>query len=397
MQNGEAAPAYQSLLLELEALERALQQLNTLKPTQHELLQLNSIRATALSCERPLQRFLDKISKFDARLGITNVKTNRYKGFPRRIQWQLMYKKDAKEIRAILGSHVSTINLLLMTQTVQSVTRAEDNRAEVACGLEQRILAHRRLLEDVNVKAETSLNQHSETISNLENQEASLNTLVDKAEATSVQLRDQNLNLHEVRSIVGSTQEQTMSILASATEILSLVTSGLMTLRSISEQMYRMLKLCADFTHEMRTTMTALVQLFSSLQASLRRIERSLPLRINLPIVQFTDALGETMALPFQICQQFSTFKAMLGVIFLDKPGKWRVDLGQYLIMNGQGGRLLTETAWKHSVRENDHLLMCMVLNELYAHESICPFPSCQVSLEGAEASNGGRTCKTCG
>jgi hypothetical protein len=55
--NGEAAPDYQSLLLELEALGRALHQLENLQPTKHELLQLNAIRATALTCQRPLQDF----------------------------------------------------------------------------------------------------------------------------------------------------------------------------------------------------------------------------------------------------------------------------------------------------------------------------------------------------
>lgn len=142
LQNGEAAPMYQSLLLELEALDRALHQLQTLQPSQNELLQLNSIRATALSCGRPLQEFLDKISKFQPALGTFEMKDNRFKGFPRRMQWRMMYKDDVVELRSILGSHVATINLLLMTQTVRSITMAENKRAKVACGLEKKIMAH---------------------------------------------------------------------------------------------------------------------------------------------------------------------------------------------------------------------------------------------------------------
>lgn len=63
-----------------------------------------------------------------------------------------MYKEDVLELRSILGSHVATINLLLMTQTVRSITIAENDRAEVACEFGKRISAHRALLEGVKDK-----------------------------------------------------------------------------------------------------------------------------------------------------------------------------------------------------------------------------------------------------
>jgi len=81
LQNGEAALAYQSLLLELEALSRALHQLQTFEPTKHELLQLSASRATALTCQQPLEDFLAKISSFEGRLDTLNVKNNKSKGF----------------------------------------------------------------------------------------------------------------------------------------------------------------------------------------------------------------------------------------------------------------------------------------------------------------------------
>jgi methyl-accepting chemotaxis protein len=139
----------------------------------------------------------------------------------------------------------------------------------MACGLEQKILAHRRLLEDVNVKVEASLNQHSETNSKLEGQAASLDTLVSQVEAMKVHSYDQSTSVQAMQSTVENTREQTTSILASVMEVLSLVTSGLITLRSISEQMYNMLNLCAKFTTEMRLQMGKLLQLFSLVQASL--------------------------------------------------------------------------------------------------------------------------------
>jgi len=68
-----------------------------------------------------------------------------------------MYKEDAEQLRSTLGSHVATINLLLITQTVGSISAAENDRERLACELQTKILAHRRLLEDVKGKVEVSL------------------------------------------------------------------------------------------------------------------------------------------------------------------------------------------------------------------------------------------------
>lgn len=90
-----------------------------------------------------------------------------------------MYKDDVVELRSTLGSHVATINLLLMTQTVRS---SENDRAEVACGLDKKLVANRGLLEEVKVKMELSVNQHSEMRSLLEHQTESLQRLEKEAE-----------------------------------------------------------------------------------------------------------------------------------------------------------------------------------------------------------------------
>ncbi|KAH8772220.1 ankyrin repeat-containing domain protein [Hyaloscypha sp. PMI_1271] len=87
----------------------------------------------------------------------------------------------------------------------------------------------------------------------------------------------------------------------------------------------------------------------------------------------------------------------MIGMIFNDKQGKSRVETGQYLIMNARGGRLLREISWQHAIKQDDHLSMSMILNELDAKDGICPFPSCKASLSGVQVKNGGQTCLECG
>ncbi len=115
-QNGEAASKYQGLIIELESLERALSRLYTLKPTHHELVHLDAIRAAATACKRPLESFLAKIEKFDKRLGTRKTNDNKFKGAGRRIQFNTACEEDVKELRTTLASHVLTINTLLMTQ-----------------------------------------------------------------------------------------------------------------------------------------------------------------------------------------------------------------------------------------------------------------------------------------
>ena len=115
-QNGEATSKYQDLIIELESLERALSRLYTLKPAEHELVHLDAIRAAATTCKRPLESFLAKIEKFEKRLGVQNAKDNQFKGAGRRIQFNVAFEEDVKELRTTLASHVLTINTLLTTQ-----------------------------------------------------------------------------------------------------------------------------------------------------------------------------------------------------------------------------------------------------------------------------------------
>jgi hypothetical protein len=101
-------------------LSRSLSQLQRLNPGPNELVRLESIWAAAQSCQIPLDKFLKKIEKFEARLGTWNTGTHTrgVATFSRRMQWRLMFKDDVKELQAALGGQVATISLLLITQAV---------------------------------------------------------------------------------------------------------------------------------------------------------------------------------------------------------------------------------------------------------------------------------------
>jgi hypothetical protein len=312
------------------------------------------------------------------------------------MQWRLVYKDEVKALRAKLGSHVATISLLLMTQAVSSITTAEHDRAEATCGLQAKILAHRRLLEDVQTKVDSLLSHQLETKGQLERQADTIGTLDRKADQTTQQLHDEHNLIQEFKSIAMTTGERTRSILAIATETLSQATQGLLTLRDIAIQLYNLAAVITKFTVETQESIALLMRQFARIYSILHILQGSIATRICPPIVQFTDALGETLALPYQICLQWKTFRLMLNAIFEGRPGKSRVERGNFLIMHAAGGRRLLEDSWTHAIRGGDHLQMSIVLDDLLAEQDFCPFPSCKASLLNAEASNGGKTCPRC-
>jgi hypothetical protein len=384
-------------LIELETVQRALRQLQALKPARHELLQLNSIRATVCACQKPLQDFLDKISKFERRLGAFNAGNQKWKGFPRRIQFRVTFKDDIKELRCFLASHIATINMLLMTQAVSSISLAETDRYALATGLESKILENRRLLVGIGDNVNLTLAQQRNMRNHLHQQDSTLEELGNKQDGTNDRLRDQTAVIQSVRNTAGQTHTQTTSILGATTQILAMVTSGLVRLDVISQQLGRMLQICANFTIEMRTAMHQILDTFSSIHSILLRVDQNLPRQPSLPIVLLTTALGEVMVLPYQLCQDWRTFKQLLRVIFLDRPGRHRVLAGMYSIMNKQGGRIIQEHSWRHAISQGDHLSMSMILEEPSADSNTCPFPTCQASTTDAQIENGGHRCSKCG
>lgn len=99
------------------------------------------------------------------------------------------------------------------------------------------------------------------------------------------------------------TEERTRSILAVATDTLSQATLGLLTLRDAAVQLYNFTASITKFTVEILESIALLMSQFARIYKVLQVLETSLTRRICPPIVQFTDALGETMALPYQMCQ----------------------------------------------------------------------------------------------
>jgi hypothetical protein len=95
-----------------------MEQISKLGTGERQLNQLDRIKAIIKSCQDPLQKFLDRISKFDQSLGAQSVRAKSAKNLGRRVQWKLAYKDDVTELRAVLRGHVGLLTLLINLQTL---------------------------------------------------------------------------------------------------------------------------------------------------------------------------------------------------------------------------------------------------------------------------------------
>jgi hypothetical protein len=83
-----AAFEYQLVQIELEALARTLKHLEALEPNESNIAHLNAIRGMALTYRIPLQGFLEKIEKFERRMGAFSMDRSA-KAFGRKSQWAI--------------------------------------------------------------------------------------------------------------------------------------------------------------------------------------------------------------------------------------------------------------------------------------------------------------------
>ena len=111
----EALTEYRALLLELDLLAQILDQIDgqarNLEHSDDSTNHFELIRACCSACQEPLQKFLDKISKFEPSLGVWATDGKAMKGVGRKIQWKVAYEEDVRELRAILMAY--TVRILL--------------------------------------------------------------------------------------------------------------------------------------------------------------------------------------------------------------------------------------------------------------------------------------------
>lgn len=114
--SGGASSEYQGAVVELENLQRTLQHLASIKPTEGNINHVNAIRGMALACQLPLQDFRAKLSKYEASLGPW-ASHSFLRNATRKAQWATAFSDDVKQLRALVAAKQITISLLLAAHT----------------------------------------------------------------------------------------------------------------------------------------------------------------------------------------------------------------------------------------------------------------------------------------
>ena len=107
---------YQSIFIELKALEDVLQHLRALEPTEDNLHHINAIRCMALACQLPLSDFLVSIERYESSLGPWSKQTV-LGSASHKVKWALSITEQVEKIRALVAAKNISINMLLATHS----------------------------------------------------------------------------------------------------------------------------------------------------------------------------------------------------------------------------------------------------------------------------------------
>lgn len=399
----ESATDYQDLLIELEALDRALKQLFSIEPAEHEAKRLDAVRALALTCLGPLEAFLEKIEKFEHSLGPWNVRKNGLRGLHRRLQWSILYKDDVALLRSRLAPKISTITILLLTATSNLLAKAESDRHGIAKEVAQKLFDQNALLqrlEGATIAISTSQSRieenHEVHEQHLKTQDTLLASLQESSLAANAQIHSTHGVLLATQKDVSDIKDTTSSLLGRALNILTIVATGISKVNDIAARMRQLVSLTTDFTTEMRDAVAKLFHEFLQMQRRLAQIERFLPRQIDLPVVRFRDAFNDMRSLPYDLSRNWQTFQGLVTVVFTNRQGLNRVNRGLYFITHTRIGQRLKPEFWSKAIEPNDELSMTMILDDVEGEEGICPWPLCHGITKDIEITNGGKFCPDC-
>lgn len=107
---------FKELTLELNAVQRALNRIEHLRPSSGQEQSVNAIKAVALLCQHPLQEFASKLEKYESLGHVAGTKTDQIKRWKLKLQWGFTMEEEVQKIRTILAAHMASLNVRLSTQ-----------------------------------------------------------------------------------------------------------------------------------------------------------------------------------------------------------------------------------------------------------------------------------------
>ncbi|KIW99485.1 uncharacterized protein Z518_11224 [Rhinocladiella mackenziei CBS 650.93] len=395
----ESASVYQDLILELDALDRALKNIYTVRPGTYELRTLDAVRALASVCQRSLEEFLGKIEKFKKGLGTSHATKHPFRRLSRGLQWSFAWKDEVENLRKRLIPKVSTILLLLATQTTETLAKAELDRADLAQAATETQIAILQRLENTNLTGYSKIDQvvgQERAISDSLLAQNGLLREIQHQATTNPQMISLSGDISAVQRQVAVIKADTTSIIDFMAKMMVFFMERVSRIQQIAELISGSVQLTTNMTRDVLQTMASLLQEFWEVRGQLARIEHSLPMRIDCPMVQFRDAFKNVTLFPYHVFRQWEGARRLVAAIFVNRRGLRRVEMGHWFVTHVRRGTRLEPQFWDNAIEPGDELFMTMVFDNIEAPEGFCPIPSCKAVTRNEEIIYGGRHCPKC-
>ncbi|KAG8162951.1 hypothetical protein KVR01_007429 [Diaporthe batatas] len=386
---------FQELQAELGLMKSTLSHVLQLQPqaeSPEETASIEQIRAIALHCQRPLLDFVEKLRRREPCLGHFKT-TSTLATVGARLHWTLISRADVDDLRRVLLSQMLALNVLLGTHqlkclhllkpVVTSIAERPDGSNEI-----------KAISEKIDVLGELSKRAPS-AIMDLRNLIVGQNTV------STTQIATIGRNCDEIRDNVTSLS---LSVTAGKRSNKRL-SRALIRLFSVIEDIRALLFSLLQYSRDALETIQKNASMLMSIQATMRRIAEgieSIPLHLSLPIIRLDDALGESWALPFQACTNYTAFQNVLqAVVFPNsRPGSNLARSDMYALTFARSITTIHKDQWSQTVKPGAHIQQAMITaDDGRCETELCSFRGCygqmSDSIVGDDKTE--RTCGRCG
>ncbi|KAK3384053.1 hypothetical protein B0T24DRAFT_688964 [Lasiosphaeria ovina] len=368
---------FQQLLAELEMHSRTIQTLLSIEPTHaadHEIV--DRLRAISLHCSQSLQNFLAKMHGLEKDLGPFRVTTPTLQSIGARLTWSMVGKKDVDELRKILQSKMLDMNILQGTLQLNQIQRmapelkdASENHSNSLSSVARQV----DLLRDVTAHAAAVAPRAVADLKCF---------VVETSAATAEQFHRMEDNFSGVQANLQSMTSSLDQVIALSRGLTTGLRAGLTRLFSL---VLVLVKSSANVLRVVTQNTSMLLDIRNNIQRLTQAVNR-IPLQLNIQFIRFDDALGESWALPFQLCEQWKTFKEMLRVIVFrnDRPGLQGILANRFTLRVAGSHSNISRHRWERIIKPGMHVEQTMLVPELSTQiaPDLCSFSRCSGSLQ---------------
>ncbi|KAI9771581.1 MAG: hypothetical protein M1835_006403 [Candelina submexicana] len=225
--------------------------------------------------------------------------TGGFKEVGKRLHWFISIgKKEVGELRAVVVSQILAINTLLNAQHWECLQALETRQGANARALESLISTTTAFAQrmDLCLRDKDDLQNKIQQVIDL--------VTTDRQEDQGHR-QAMNRKITTSRSLVRTLSRRCKSSLATVRRIQKNTSKALKGTSRLAAKLDQGLRMIFSYSAEILAAIQRNMQMLLELSAMIKTLQRWLPKHIDLPIIRFDDALGNTMALPLQMCSEW--------------------------------------------------------------------------------------------